>query len=159
MPNKSQTKQSIARTQGGTRMPENRSQATRGGRNEWGAPESGKRDPSQRVTSKPDTKMEHATETAILRTCADVCNETLAYCLEQGHVEPDHILCLVDCIELCTLTAHFVARDSHLASQVLELCAQACKDCEESCEEYQDGDERMKACADVCREAYEHCVA
>lgn len=159
MPNKSQTKQSITRNQGNF----SGKSAGSGSRNEWGAPEGtqgkGKRDPSERVTSKPDFKMEHATETAILRTCADVCNETLAYCLQQGHVEPEHILVLVDCIELCTITAHFVSRDSQLSTQVLELCALACKNAEESCEEYQEDDERMKACADVCRECYEHCVA
>lgn len=95
----------------------------------------------------------------VLQRCAQVCGETLNYCVEQGgdHVEPDHILALVDCSEVCNFTANVAARDSELTAKLLEACAEACKRCEESCEEFED-DETMKACADACRECYEVCA-
>jgi hypothetical protein len=118
-----------------------------------------KRDPSDRVTSKPGVPLEHTSRTAILRTCADTCYETFVYCTEQGgdHVESEHLQCVIDCAEMCTFTANFVARGSEHSDRLLQVCAEICKACEESCEEFGD-DERMKACADVCRECYEHCT-
>jgi hypothetical protein len=90
--------------------------------------------------------------------CASVCNETLAYCLDQGgdHVESEHLKAMIDCIDICTVTARLYERESPLHQQAMELCAQACKTCEESCEEFSD-DEAMQLCADTCRQCYEHC--
>lgn len=94
----------------------------------------------------------------VISDCARTCNETLAYCLEQGgdHVEAEHIKSMIDCIDVCTVTARLHERESPLHKQAMELCAQACKTCEESCEEFE-GDETMQLCADTCRQCYEHC--
>ena len=93
-----------------------------------------------------------------MKQCATVCNETLTYCLEQGgeHVEPEHLQAMLDCAEICTLTATLHDRKSAFHKQAMALCAEACKACEESCEEFE-GDATMQACADACRECYEHC--
>lgn len=90
--------------------------------------------------------------------CARVCNETISYCLEQGgdHAKAEHIKTMIDCAEVCTLTATLHDRQSALNEQALELCAEACKACEESCEEFT-GDATMQACADQCRDCYDHC--
>lgn len=94
----------------------------------------------------------------IISDCARVCNTTLSYCLKQGgdHVKADHLKAMIDCVEICAVTARLHERESPLHQQAMELCAQACKTCEESCEEFGD-DETMKLCADTCRECYEHC--
>lgn len=90
--------------------------------------------------------------------CARTCNETLAYCLEQGgnHVEAQHIKAMIDCVQVCTLTAQLEERGSPLSARAMELCAQACKSCEESCEGFAD-DETMRRCADACLACREHC--
>ena len=95
---------------------------------------------------------------APMADCAQVCNQTLAYCLDQGgdHVEASHLKAMIDCIDVCTLTARLHGRGSPLGEQAMELCAEACKACEESCEGFE-GDETMQLCAATCRECYEHC--
>lgn len=96
----------------------------------------------------------------VVRTCANVCNETLAYCLGQGgdHVEETHIRLLVDCAEICNVTANLVGRGSEYADNLMEVCGEVSKACEESCEGFE-GDETMTRCADACRACAEHCGA
>lgn len=103
----------------------------------------------------PYTSMEGTSETAILRTCMDSISETFNYCLEQGdrHVDAKHLRCMMDCWDVLQVTSTFIARDSEYADRFKEICADAVKACEESCEEFE-GDERMTACGDSCREAY-----
>lgn len=94
----------------------------------------------------------------VIADCARVCNETLSYCLQQSgdHVKAEHLKAMIDCIDVCTVTARLHERESPLHQKAMELCAQACKTCEESCEEFKD-DETMQLCADTCRQCYEHC--
>jgi hypothetical protein len=122
--------------------------------------ERSRRDPSGRRTAKPETTLERTSQTAILRTAMDTITECFGYCLEQGgdHVEKDHLVCMLDAWDLLSATSSLVARGSPHADAVKETCAEAVKACEESCEEFE-GDETMTACADVCREAYEHLSA
>jgi hypothetical protein len=119
-----------------------------------------RRDPSGRRTSKPDATLRQASQTAILRTGMDTISETFGHCLEQGgdHVAKEHLQCMMDAWDLLAATSTLVARGSPHADGLREVCAEAVKACEESCEEFE-GDEIMTACADVCREAYEHLVA
>lgn len=93
-----------------------------------------------------------------MANCAKVCNETLAYCLEQGgdHVKAEHLKVMIDCVDVCTLAARLHERDSRLRVQAMEICASACKTCAETCEEFQD-DEVMRLCAQACRECQQHC--
>ena len=92
-------------------------------------------------------------EYQIVRNCANVCNETLAYCLTQGgeHVEQEHIKMLIDCVDVCNVTANLVGRGSEFADNFKEICAEVSKACEESCEGFE-GDETMARCAEACRE-------
>src|SRR5205814_156439 len=67
----------------------------------------GGRDPSRRRTRKPHVKLEHASETAILRSCMDTIGECFQYCLSQGgdHVESEHLRCMLDAWDLLNATA------------------------------------------------------
>jgi hypothetical protein len=101
--------------------------------------------------------LRHTSQTAILRTCMDTITECFDYCLQHGgeHADPDHLRAHLDAWDLLSATSTLVARDSGCAAAIKPVCADAVKRCEESCERFED-DEMMKACADVCREAYEH---
>jgi hypothetical protein len=116
-----------------------------------------RRDPSARRTAKPNVTLEQTSQTAIYRTAMDSITECFSYCIEQGgdHVEPEHLNCMLDAWDLLSATSTITARGSDFAEDLQSVCAEAVKHCEESCEEFAD-DATMTACADVCREAYEH---
>lgn len=90
--------------------------------------------------------------------CSQECMKTMMQCLEKGgdHAEPSHIKQLLDCAEICKLSASFMARDSIYAIRLCDLCAEICDGCAESCEAMAD-DEDMRKCAEVCRKCAEHC--
>lgn len=94
--------------------------------------------------------------TAALRRCADVCSETMTYCLERGgdHAETEHIRCLVDTVELCNVTANAIARESDHVEELARVCADVCGCTAECCDEFED-DAQLKGCAEACREAAE----
>jgi hypothetical protein len=111
------------------------------------------------ATGQHEAFFENASEAAILRTCMDSIGECFQHCLTEGgkHVEADHLRYMLDAWDLLNVTATLMARDSPHAKEVEAICAQAVKDCEESCEDFDD--ERMVACADICRETYAHLAA
>jgi hypothetical protein len=83
--------------------------------------------------------------------CANICDQTLAYCLEQGgkHVNAEHIKLLCDCAESCSMSASMMARSSQFSPQHCGLCATICADCSTSCRSM-GIDPQMSACADAC---------
>lgn len=121
-------------------------------------PEHSRRDPAQRTTAKPGVNLRRTSETAPLRAAMDAISECFTYCLEEGHTEKEHLTCMLDAWDALNATASLVARGSRHADAFRSAAADVVKACEESCEEFGD-DETMKACADVCREAYEHLAA
>ncbi len=90
--------------------------------------------------------------------CHQVCEQTLSHCLTKGgrHLEPSHLKALIDCAQICTVSADFMSRDSSIHSSVCGACADACLACAKSCDQLAD-DETMKLCADVCRRCEESC--
>lgn len=92
------------------------------------------------------------------KTCASVCEKTLAYCKKQGgkHVEAAHTDAIKDCISACKLSEEFMGRGSSLMSKSCGLCKEACLKCAETCETFK-GDKTMKACADECRKCAKSC--
>ncbi|HEU5047259.1 MAG TPA: four-helix bundle copper-binding protein [Rickettsiales bacterium] len=87
------------------------------------------------------------------------CLDTLMnHCLVKGgaHVDADHVKIMLDCIELCQVTADFLKRGSELHRAVCTACASVCEACARSCE-IVGKDEKMKHCAEVCRRAAEAC--
>lgn len=90
--------------------------------------------------------------------CHQVCEQTLSYCLTKGgaHVESVHLKELIDCSQICTVSADFMSRGSRIHPSVCSACADACMACALSCETF-GNDETMKLCADVCRRCAESC--
>jgi hypothetical protein len=90
--------------------------------------------------------------------CHKICLETLAYCQRQGgkHAAEAHLRILLDCAQVCQVSADFMTRGSTLHSRACGLCAEACEDCAKSCERFP-GDAKMKACAAVCRRCAKTC--
>jgi hypothetical protein len=90
--------------------------------------------------------------------CANICDQTLAYCLEQGgeHARVEHINLLRDCDESCTMAASMMGRKSRFSQQQREVCMLACAACAERCEAMAE-DAQMSACAEACRRCLESC--
>lgn len=93
--------------------------------------------------------------------CSRVCTQTVMHCLGQGgkHTETPHIRLMLDCAEICKLSAVFMARGSDYANKLCELCAEICEQCADSCEALAEDDEVMQHCADVCRQCARDCRA
>lgn len=86
------------------------------------------------------------------------CLETLRDCLERGgaHVAPAHVRLLLDCAEICQMTANFMLRGSAVHGIACGACAKVCERCAESCETIS-GDSKMAACAETCRACAKSC--
>jgi hypothetical protein len=91
--------------------------------------------------------------------CHRICVETASHCLELGaeHADAAHIRTLLDCEELCAVSADFMLRGSPMHGVVCGACALACERCAESCEQVAADDEEMRSCADLCRRCAESC--
>ncbi len=90
--------------------------------------------------------------------CHRVCVETLQHCLEQGghHVEPAHVREMLDCAQICAVSADFMSRGSDTHIDVCGVCAHVCQRCAESCEKVNDSAE-MQRCIDACRACAQSC--
>lgn len=91
-------------------------------------------------------------------TCHQVCTVTLSHCFNKvgEHVQADHLKSLIDCAQICTVSADFMSRESNLHPSVCAVCAEACLACAESCEKFAN-DEVMKNCAEMCRSCADSC--
>jgi hypothetical protein len=87
--------------------------------------------------------------------CHDVCMETTAWLRMQGPGDEGQIGGLLDCAELCRLTANFLMRDSPLHSMACFLCADACRHAARDCERFDE--DRMRKTAEACRRTADHC--
>lgn len=90
--------------------------------------------------------------------CANVCQETIDYCLKQGgdHVAESHIKLLLDCAEICRVCDDFLLRRSQQATGVCRVCAEVCDACATSCSSFK-GDSQMEKCAEMCTKCAESC--
>lgn len=90
--------------------------------------------------------------------CYRICLQTVTHCLQMGgkHAAPDHIRLLLDCAEICQISAGFMLRYSDFHGRTCTVCAEVCERCAESCEQFGE-DARMKACAEACRSCAESC--
>ncbi|HSJ58506.1 MAG TPA: four-helix bundle copper-binding protein [Anaerolineae bacterium] len=90
--------------------------------------------------------------------CHSICLETVAHCLQMGgkHAQPQHIVMLLDCAEICQTSANYMLRESPLHGRTCGLCAQVCELCAQDCETFPD-DEQMMACAEECRRCAASC--
>lgn len=100
--------------------------------------------------------------TRCIRLCQDchvLCVRMIGHCVELGgrHAAPDHIRLLMDCAQICTTTADYMARESSLHDRMCGLCSEICRLCAESCEHIAGDDQMVKQCAEMCRRCAESC--
>jgi hypothetical protein len=98
-----------------------------------------------------------------MQSCIDICNRcaqtclqtAMNQCLEMGgrHVEPDHFRLMMNCAEICQLSANFMLSNSRFHPRTCEVCAEICEACAMSC----DSISNMEACASICRECSDSC--
>lgn len=89
---------------------------------------------------------------AALNNCFVVCNNCISACLEEKDIMmlANCIKLDIDCSDICSLTASFVARGSAHASHLLPECVHICNTCADECEKHAHM-EHCKACAEACR--------
>lgn len=88
--------------------------------------------------------------------CAQICLQTaMNHCLDMGgeHVAPPHFRLMMDCAEVCQLSARLQLSGSEFAEEFCALCAEVCLACADSCDNL-DG---MDDCAQACRDCAASC--
>jgi hypothetical protein len=96
--------------------------------------------------------------TEVCWSARNMCEKTLfRHCLEEGgvHLEPDHVRVMMDCIDICQLTADSMVRNSSYHAIFCKACAEICEACADTCEDI--GGDEMEACADECLKCAEYC--
>jgi hypothetical protein len=91
--------------------------------------------------------------------CHAVCTEAIAQSLERGGEQSafPHVRLLLDCAEICQVSANFLLRGSNLHVETCAVCADVCDRCAVECESMQQGDDLMRRCAEACRRCAETC--
>ena len=95
----------------------------------------------------------------LCQDCHALCTQTVAHCLRLGgrHATPDHIGLLLDCSQICEITAQYLLRGSSLHERICGLCAEACKQCAESCVRTAGDDQIVKQCVEMCGRCADSC--
>lgn len=108
--------------------------------------------------------MAHQTHSSDMQACIETCQSchttclhTLSqHCLELGgkHVEPKHFRLMLDCAQICAVSADFMIRGSAQHAHICKACATICEACASDCERVGDMDDCVaacRACAESCR--------
>ena len=103
--------------------------------------------------------VENMNETLIkkLNECVTECHRNISACLEEEDVSM-MARCIelnIDCSEICSVTAAFVARNSESTATILALCGEICKACGDECQKH-DAD-HCQRCATICFECAQMC--
>ena len=93
-----------------------------------------------------------------LTECAAECSHCVTACLDEQDIKmlTRCIKLDIDCAEICSLAASFVARGSEHAQHLLDECVDICNACADECEKHPDM-EHCTRCAEVCRACAEAC--
>ncbi|MCK8785547.1 four-helix bundle copper-binding protein [Roseomonas sp. NAR14] len=99
---------------------------------------------------------------ACIEACLDchrTCLATIAHCLGRGghHAEAAHIGIMMDCAQICAVSADFMIRQSPHHPHLCAECAEICGQCAASCENHPDADDAMRRCAEACRRCASLC--
>lgn len=101
-----------------------------------------------------------------LWTCIENCQECyesttqcIMHCLGRGgeFASPERICLLMDCAEICRLSADFMLRGSLLHNFTCGACSKICEHCATDCEASAPDDEHMRLCAAACRRCADSC--
>jgi hypothetical protein len=60
-----------------------------------------------------------------------------------------------DCIDICAITARFIARSSSNMRRLLKECIEICRKCAEEC--HKQTQEHYQLCGDICQECSQSC--
>lgn len=90
--------------------------------------------------------------------CAQTCNKCFKACLEKDPINEMKVALsiLVDCAEICYVTAVSMSKDNTFSEELSSACAKLCEKCASICEVYddlvcQDSVKACKECAAECR--------
>ncbi|MDN5753675.1 MAG: four-helix bundle copper-binding protein [Nitrosospira sp.] len=103
-----------------------------------------------------DYDMQSCIDTCV--QCHQTCLETaMKHCLETGgkHVEAGHFRLMMNCAEICQVSANVMLSGSDFSGRVCSVCAEICEACADSCEQVGGMDECVETCRDcaqTCRE-------
>ena len=94
---------------------------------------------------------------SVLAECAAACNYCAVSCLKEDNVKMMErcIRLDLDCAAICKMAMDYVARDSSMAREVLDLCAKACRECGEECAKHKH--DHCQMCAEACRRCEQAC--
>lgn len=109
-------------------------------------------------TAYQHRRAEHHSAMQTCWTCSYECKKTLyTHCLALGgeHVAEQHVKAMTDCIQICQITADFLARESELHAGLCMACAEICDSCAQSCKAI--GDTVMTRLAEICTECAQSC--
>ena len=92
-------------------------------------------------------------------SCYGECMSCIPHCLSIGgkHADPKHITLMMECAEMCNMSATFMQLRGQFAYEHCQLCAKVCDACAESCSSIDADDSMMQKCADFCRKCAESC--
>lgn len=91
--------------------------------------------------------------------CHQLCEHTLVHCLEKEGLSTErlHLRTLLDCAQICSVSADFMLRSSSLHHATCRTCAEVCFACARSCSSYGGDDEMLRVCASICMQCAESC--
>lgn len=92
--------------------------------------------------------------------CRNICHDTLFnHALERGgeYARADHIRLMVDCIQICQVTADLMRRNSPYHFSMCGACADVSLACAEICEKFGKNFGPIVRCAQACRECASSC--
>jgi hypothetical protein len=108
--------------------------------------------------------MHHATHDmeACIKACLDchaTCLATIDHCLTMGgqHAEASHIRIMMDCAQICVVSADFLSRGSSHHAHLCRECAEICRECAQNCDGHPGADDMMRRCAESCRRCAAEC--
>ena len=113
---------------------------------------------TQTQTQHQHTAQEMRACIANCLNCHSTCMATITHCLQKGgqHAAVAHIRLMMDCAEICQISANFMLRGSDMHSRTCGVCAEICERCAQDCERLGD-DAHMRACAEACRRCADSC--
>ncbi|MDF2473450.1 MAG: ferredoxin [Lachnospiraceae bacterium] len=92
-----------------------------------------------------------------IQDCEANCEHMIQHLLLHEKMEPRKVqaILLLECIDICMLTAKYTARDAIYARHAAALCADICDACGNECANFPD--QLSQHCAIICINCARHC--
>lgn len=111
----------------------------------------------QRRTQVTGNNMEQCIRDCL--ACYQECMSCIPHCLSLGgkHVEEKHITLMMECAQMCNVSATLMQLKSGFSYELCQLCARVCDACADSCSSIDPNDSMMQKCAETCRKCADSC--